>query len=75
MIRTTAGGGSKARLIDENEYDCVVDLFLTTHDNRTTVIAKKLKLRVDVVSLILDEYLSRRRVGYFQIKDMSIYDN
>jgi hypothetical protein len=70
MIRTTAGGGSKARLIDENEYDCVVDLFLTTHDNRTSVIAKKLKLKWHTVSLIINEYLSRRKVGYFNIKDI-----
>ena len=69
-MRTTAGG-SGARHINENEYNLVVDLFLTTHDNRTSVIAKTLKLKWHTVSLIIDEYLSRRYVSYSNIKDMT----
>jgi hypothetical protein len=73
MKSTTKAG--IVRVINEDEYNLVVDLFSTTHDNRTSVIAKQLNLHEYTVSLIIDEYLSRRRVGYFQIKNMSIYDD
>ena len=61
MIRTTTR--ERDRLIDEDEYALVVNLFITTNDNATSVICKKLNLGRDMVHLIINHYISTLKIG------------
>ena len=47
--------------IDENDYNNVIEYFNNNHDNRTSIIAKKLKLKKVYVSYIIDLFLSKKR--------------
>lgn len=62
MIRIIIRGEN--RLIDETEYAFVTYLFTTINDNRTSVIAKKTKLKPWTVDVMIDHYISTLKIGF-----------
>ena len=54
-------------MLDNEKEAIVIDLFLTTHDNRVSVIAEKTGLHTQKVSTIINKYLSKINVNYDEL--------
>ncbi|WP_435262673.1 hypothetical protein [Tenacibaculum sp. nBUS_03] len=54
-------------MLENEKTSIIIDLFLTSHDNRVSIIARKTGLSESRVNSIINKYLKGIKVNYDEI--------